>query len=133
MLLQTLRAFCEGRKRNDYISNSKMASPKLAAAAVLALLPLASASPAPIPAAAPMPVVTPSPVYYEPTRTLDRRGLVDDIKSVLGSLGSNIPSYVASGVANFFQDLPTGPAVQKTLGLSDAQIQALPTQVLNIP
>jgi hypothetical protein len=109
-----------------------MASPKLAAAVVLALLPLISASPVAAPAAAPIPMVTPSPVYYEPTRTL-KRGLVDDIKSVLGSLGSNIPSYVASGVANFFQDLPTGAAVQKTLGLSDAQVQALPTQALNIP
>lgn len=34
---------------------------------------------------------------------------------------------------NFFQDFPTGDKVQSSLGLSDEQVEAYPTQVLNIP
>jgi hypothetical protein len=56
-----------------------------------------------------------------------------DINSILNGLGSDIPSYVASGVPNFFQDFPTGTAVQSSLGLSDGDLAALPTQVLNLP
>ncbi|TKA44241.1 hypothetical protein B0A49_13042, partial [Cryomyces minteri] len=59
--------------------------------------------------------------------------LGSDVNSILGSLGSDIPSYVASGVPNFFQGFPTGPAVQSSLGLDKSQVAALPTQVLNIP
>lgn len=49
------------------------------------------------------PLITPSPSLNEATRThLDRRGLLDDIHSrvdsALTALGSNIPSYVASGM-----------------------------------
>lgn len=49
------------------------------------------------------PLITPSPVLNEATRTyLDRRDILDDIKSgvdsALTALGSNIPSYVASGM-----------------------------------
>lgn len=56
-----------------------------------------------------------------------------DIHSVLGSLGSNIPSYVASGIQQWWEDIPTGSAVMSSLSLNDSQTQALPTQVLNIP
>jgi hypothetical protein len=56
-----------------------------------------------------------------------------DVGSILDGLGSAIPSYVASGVPNFFQDFPTGTAVQSSLGLSDDDMAALPTQVLNLP
>lgn len=83
------------------------------------------------PYAAPQPVTTPSPVQYAPSKT--RRDLTGDIASVLGSLGSNIPSYVADGVANFFQDLPVGDAVQDALDIDDEQLAALPPKVLNIP
>lgn len=52
---------------------------------------------------------TPTPSRFEATRTLKNRGVISDlagdVNSVLGSLGSNIPSYVASGVANFFQGM----------------------------
>ncbi len=83
-------------------------------------------------------VVTPSPAVWDATKTYKaRRDIFDDargaINSVLGDLGSAIPSYVASGVPNFFQDFPTGDRVKERLGLSDADIDALPTQVLNIP
>ena len=110
---------------------------------LLALLPLAIASvierrvPQPAAAAEAQPLVTASPSVWSPTETLKRRDVISDIagdvNSVLGSLGSNIPSYVASGVPNFFQDFPTGAGVQSSLGLNDSQVSALPTQVLNIP
>ena len=90
-------------------------------------------------------MITPSPSLQDPTRTIKlRRGVVSDIKShlsgaeskVAGYIGSELsgfPSYVASGVPNFFQNLPTGDAVKSSLGLDDSQIAALPTQVLNVP
>jgi hypothetical protein len=43
------------------------------------------------------------------------------------------PSYIASGVPNFFQDFPTGTAVQSSLGIADNELAATPTPVLNIP
>lgn len=52
---------------------------------------------------------------------------------MLSDLGSNIPSYVASGVPNFFQDFPIGDDVRKSLGIEESQVSALPTSVLNIP
>ena len=80
------------------------------------------------------PLITPAPTTWDPTKT--RRDILSDVgvdvKSVLSDLG-NIPSYVASGVPNFFQDFPTGGGVQSSLGLDDSQVAALPTQVLNIP
>ena len=85
------------------------------------------------------PLITPAPASHNwlPTKTLKRRGIISDItadtNSILSGLGSDIPSYVASGVPNFFQDFPTGANVQSSLGLDDDQVKALPTQVLNIP
>jgi len=108
------------------------------------LLPLTSASPNPAPVASdnvrPVehPLITPSPASWEATKTYKyRRGILSDvtvaIDSALSDLGSGIPSYVASGVPNFFQGFPTGADVKSKLGLSDSEIAALPTQVLNIP
>ena len=82
-------------------------------------------------------MITPSVVQYHPTRTYRyRRNIFDnfasDINSVLSELGSDIPSYVASGIPNFFQGFPTGNDVQSSLGIDDNQVAALPTQVLNI-
>lgn len=112
---------------------------------LLALLPFVSATavhrslPKPAGAVQEQPLITPSPAStrWFPTRTFKKRGIISDlagdVNSVLGSLGSNIPKYVASGVPNFFQDFPTGGDVQRSLGLDDSQVSALPTQVLNIP
>ncbi|KAJ7449656.1 hypothetical protein FB451DRAFT_1147098 [Mycena latifolia] len=100
------------------------------------------ASPTPVPGAtptAPVPHVPPPPqrtVFVSKPRFTRRNVLTDldgDVNSILSGLGSAIPSYVASGVPNFFQDFPTGTAVQSSLGLSDADVAALPTQVLNLP
>ncbi|KAJ9667868.1 hypothetical protein H2201_002054 [Coniosporium apollinis] len=81
-------------------------------------------------------ITPPSRVQRHPTQTYKhRRDLFDSlgsgVNSVLSQLG-NIPSYVASGVPNFFQDFPTGDAVQSSLGLDDEQVAALPTNVLNL-
>jgi len=111
---------------------------------MLSLAALAAAAPGVVPAPNPNPVaprdplITPSPVEYDPSRTVRfaRRNIISDAKgqfdSVLSGLGSDIPSYVASGVPNFFQDFPTGDKVQSSLGIDDDQVDALPTQVLNI-
>ena len=103
---------------------------------------VASASPAPTPRrvfqAEPLAAqVTGSPVENSPSRTEQlRRDLIGDVKSdigsILGGLGSDLPSWVASGIPNFFQGFPTGDAVVSSLGLDDAQVSALPTQVLNL-
>lgn len=83
------------------------------------------------------PLITASPATLDPTRTYKKRNLVSDVEgdvnSILSGLGSDVPSYVASGVPNFFQDFPTRDKVSNSLGLNDSQIAALPTQVLNIP
>jgi hypothetical protein len=103
---------------------------------------VASASPAPTPrrvfqAEVLAPQVTGSPIDNIPSRTERlRRDIIGDLKSdigsVLGGLGSDLPSWVASGVPNFFQGFPTGDAVVSSLGLNDSQVAALPTQVLNV-
>ncbi|MCJ1338702.1 hypothetical protein MMC09_003991 [Bachmanniomyces sp. S44760] len=84
------------------------------------------------------PLITPSPVAWDPTTTAKHRrdilsDIDNDVNSVLSGLGSDIPSYVASGVPNFFQNFPTGDGVASSLGLDSSQVAALPTQVLNIP
>ena len=126
--------------------------PRLLVTILLAGLPIAYASPPfpgpskvpnAIPAgiAAERPLITPSPSLQDPTKTVKlRRGVADDIKSgfsdVQGYVSSQLgalPSYVADGVANFFQGFPVGDDVKSSLGLDDEQIAALPTQVLNIP
>ena len=110
---------------------------------LLALLHLASATavrrsiPKPGQVGQERPLITPSPASWDPTKTYKKRGVISDlagdVDSILSGLGSDIPSYVASGVPNFFQDFPSGADVQSSLGLDDSQVQALPTQVLNIP
>ena len=109
---------------------------------------LTAASPAPTPYAKPDavpnavvprdPLITPSVVQYHPTRTYRyRRDIISDLESgvnsILSELGTDIPSYVASGIPNFFQNFPTGDSVVSSLGLDSSQVSALPTQVLNIP
>ena len=119
---------------------------------LLALLPAALAAPAPIPIAAPIAVAGPHhPMITAPPSLKDRnpsrvqeRGaissIISDATSDIAGLGSYLssvvgtyPSYIASGVPNFFQDFPTGSAVESSLGISDSDLAATPTQVLNIP
>lgn len=59
--------------------------------------------------------------------------LTSGLGSVFSALGSDIPGYVASGVPNFFAGFPTGSQVLSSLSLTDSDLTAVPTQVLNIP
>ncbi|CAJ2512016.1 Uu.00g076410.m01.CDS01 [Anthostomella pinea] len=80
------------------------------------------------------PMITPAPSLE--ARQIAERGLDDYAsyaKSLLGSLGSDVSSYVISGVPQYFQDFPTGDKVESSLGIDDSQLAALPTQVLNLP
>jgi hypothetical protein len=85
--------------------------------------------------------ITPSPALWDSIKTeKGRRGFLDDLKStasegigdVLSGLGG-IPSYLKSGIPDFFQGFPAADRVQSILGIDDDQIAALPTQVINIP
>lgn len=118
---------------------------------LLALLPaVAVTAPAPAPvqiAVAPHPMITPKASLRDrrPSRIQrdiisDAASVVDDATSDIAGLGTylsgvigSFPSYIASGVPNFFQDFPTGTAVQSSLGINDDDLKATPTQVLNIP
>ncbi|EPS31075.1 hypothetical protein PDE_06029 [Penicillium oxalicum 114-2] len=109
---------------------------------LLAVLPLVAAIPAPTGDASnvnalqpPQPVITPSPVRKDPSPIIQRGIISDlesDVNSILSGLGSDIPSWVASGVPNFFQGFPTGDSVVSSLGLQSSELAALPTNVLNI-
>jgi len=117
---------------------------------LLTLLPIALAAPAPAPiqvAAARHAMITPAPSLADRQAARIQRDIISDAKSgfseatsdiagfatyLSGAIGS-FPSYVASGVPNFFQDFPTGSAVEKSLGISDGDLDAAPTQVLNVP
>lgn len=95
-----------------------------------ALAALANAAPAPEPVSHPM--ITPAPVLRRDLqgRALDPASFVD---SVFSGLGSDVSSYIASGVPQFFQDLPVGDSVESSLGINDDDLKATPTQVLNVP
>ena len=106
-------------------------------ASLFALLAVAAPQPQPAAVHPRDPTITPSPALKHPSQTWKHRrdifsDIEGDVNSVLSFLGSGIPSYVASGIPNFFQDFPTGDKVQSSLGLDDAQVAALPTNVLNI-
>ncbi|OTB04055.1 hypothetical protein M426DRAFT_321153 [Hypoxylon sp. CI-4A] len=95
----------------------------------LSMLSLASVAVA-VPAAHPM--ITPAPNLEDRVvpRDFDPGSYVN---SIIDGLGSDVSSYVASGVPQFFQDFPSGQAVESSLGLNDTALAATPTQVLNIP
>ena len=98
----------------------------LRAFAWLWLLPGAIAIPA-------HPMITPPPSLG----SLEGRDVLDSAASyldgVFSSLGSGVSSFIASGVPQFFVNLPTGSDVLSTLSISDSDLAATPTQVLNLP
>ncbi|KAI1826827.1 hypothetical protein F4861DRAFT_16957 [Xylaria intraflava] len=81
------------------------------------------------------PTITPAPHPEDREQALARRGLNPGsyISSVMSDLGSDISSYVASGIPQFFQDFPVGKAVEKALDIDDNDLKATPTQALNVP
>ncbi|KAF2205053.1 hypothetical protein GQ43DRAFT_363275 [Delitschia confertaspora ATCC 74209] len=86
------------------------------------------------------PIITPAVV---PQHGLDRRspdiisdivnGAGDALHSLGSVIGQDLPSYVMSGIPNYFQGFPTGDQVKSSLGINDRDLNAKPTQVLNIP
>lgn len=78
------------------------------------------------------PMITPAPEIsqHELQRRID---LTSYLGGVFSSLGSDVSSFVASGVPQFFNDLPTGTAVLSSLGVSSSDLEASPTQALNVP
>ncbi|CZR51992.1 uncharacterized protein PAC_01869 [Phialocephala subalpina] len=103
-------------------------------------LPVAFAAPAPAPAAvapAPHPMITARASLTDrtPSRVQERDVLssIEGLGSYLTSVLGTYPSYIASGVPNFFQDFPTGSDVASSLGISSSDLTATPTQALNIP
>ena len=99
------------------------------------------AAPAPAPAeptvfhgAAIAPVAEPTAA---PDLELVRRGLGSDISSYVDSVaskvGSGLSSFVNTGILDFPDGFPTGTAVESSLGISSSDLQATPTQVLNLP
>ncbi|GAW15124.1 hypothetical protein ANO14919_045330 [Xylariales sp. No.14919] len=81
------------------------------------------------------PIITPAPSLEDRDEALAHRGLDPGsyINSVISGLGSDVSSYVASGIPQFFQDFPIGGSVESSLGIDDDDLKATPTQVLNIP
>lgn len=109
---------------------------------VMGLAAVALGVPTPAPAAAPTPYHAPNaaiPAAPEPTpaQGINERGLGDDVKSYVKSLvsdvGSDVSSFVDSGILDFPNGFPTGTAVEKSLGVSRTDLDAKPTQVLNLP
>lgn len=74
----------------------------------------------------------------EPTAAPDlvQRNVLDDVETYVDGLVSDvqskIESLVDSGILDF-HGLPTGTAVEKSLDISSTDLDAEPTQVLNIP
>ncbi|KAI8634492.1 hypothetical protein F5Y19DRAFT_461847 [Xylariaceae sp. FL1651] len=81
------------------------------------------------------PIITPAPSLEDRDLALTQRNIDPGsyINSVISGLGSDVSSYVASGVPQFFQDFPVGADVEKTLGINDNDLKATPTQALNLP
>lgn len=93
-------------------------------------------SPTYTPSHAEVALVTPAPVAGE--HVLHRKNVISDISSGLSSLGSAAQSYIQSAESalssGFFgTPLPTGSQVLSSLGISDGDLDAIPTSVLNIP
>lgn len=81
------------------------------------------------------PMITPAPVLTpRDLERLERR--IDPasyVNSVFKSLGSGVSSFIASGVPQFFNELPTGTAVESSLGIKSSDLDASPTQALMVP
>lgn len=84
----------------------------------------------------------PDPKAIWAAQELRRRGVISDLTAALKSdldsifseLGSAVPSYVASGVLPAFQGYPTGSsAILKSVGGKSSDLDAQPTQALNLP
>jgi hypothetical protein len=98
---------------------------------------VAVAAPQPIPDPTPVLVAEPREATITPVAKLEERNIFEDASSyvggVLSSLGSGVQSFVASGIPEYFANLPVGKEAQDALDVSDEEVDATPTSVLNLP
>ncbi|KAH7081813.1 hypothetical protein BKA63DRAFT_550411 [Paraphoma chrysanthemicola] len=103
---------------------------------------LPAATPAPARVEARAPIVTPAAIRFDSRHSyLEKKDIINDIKSGVAGvakswesvIGSALPSFFTDGVPGWFEGLPTGTQVQSSLGISDSDLAAQPTQVLNVP
>jgi len=86
-------------------------------------------------------LITPAPIAVPREHAYYRRDIIDSItskvesyeNSLLSALGSAIPSYVTDGILPGEVNLPTGSQVLSAANVSSTDLDAKPTQVLNIP
>ena len=86
-------------------------------------------------------LITPPPTLSHPSRTLRERGIISDLtseaagvaNSIVSDFGTAIPSYVQDGLLPGFVGLPTGAAAMSSAGVKSSDLNAQPTQVLQIP
>lgn len=104
------------------------------------LIPVILAIPTPTPAGEPVHCLRASVEQAcdsTPTPEAVRRGLGDRISSyvdgIISQAESGVSSFVGSGILDYPTGFPTGSAVQSSLGISSSDLEALPTQVLNLP
>lgn len=87
----------------------------------------------------PAPAPTPAILGGDPQPI--KRDIIDKItsevdgyvNSIFSELGSAIPSYVSNGLLPNLQGLPTGSQVMSSANISSSDLDAVPTQVLNLP
>ncbi|KAF2639941.1 hypothetical protein P280DRAFT_401151 [Massarina eburnea CBS 473.64] len=106
-------------------------------------IPEATAVPANVQIRTSQPQVTPAPIVFRGDRSYahDKRNVLSDIASGVDNvakswgsvLGTDLPSFFTEGIPNWFQDFPTGTQVLSKAGISDGDLAAKPTEVLNIP
>lgn len=106
----------------------------------LALAALSLAAPAPTPAPTQAVANVVAAEVARPTVPPEeywKKGLGGDIKSGVESLASDVESklsnFVESGILNFPNGFATGSQVEKSLGISEGDVKAQPTQVMNLP
>lgn len=93
------------------------------------------------PTATELSLITPAPIPVPAEHAYYRRDIIDSLtskvesygQSLLSDLGSAIPSYVTDGILPGAVNLPTGSQVLSSANVSSSDLDAKPTQVLNIP
>ncbi|KAF4584401.1 DUF2183 domain protein [Ophiocordyceps camponoti-floridani] len=111
--------------------------PPLPLLLLVALAPVAICSPTPSPTPQlVVPGIVPAPTSTPGPGAVEARGLGDAksyLSSLAGEAGSKVASFVDSGVLDFPRGFPTGTEVEKQAGVSASEVEARPTEVLNIP
>ena len=78
------------------------------------------------------PVVTAAP-QIDPRSPDFLDDVGDHINSLLSDIGSDVSSFVASGIPQYFQDFPVGSEVAEELGITEEDLDDEPNEILNFP